>query len=175
MAWAPAGRALPAAFRRPLAVLQACHGLIRSHCDTLDRLPDHLIRRGPDERASTAAQRALRYFQIAAPLHFADEEEDLFPQLLSLLHGPEEGLARTMEELIAQHGQELRAWAVVEPFLKAVAAGEGPSLPDFRPYAAELRQHIHMEETMIYPLASRLNPEALSFIGAAMAARRRAR
>ena len=174
MTGAPAGRAMPAAFRRPLAVLKACHGLMRSHCDTLERLPDHLIRRGPDERASTAAQRALRYFQLAAPLHFADEEMDLFPRLLTVLDSREEKLAGIILELIAQHGRELHDWAVLEPFLEAVAAGEGPSLPDLRGYVAGLREHIGIEEMVIYPLASRLDPESLAHIGAAMAARRRA-
>lgn len=174
MTGAPAGRAMPAAFWRPLAVLKACHGLIRSHCDTLERLPDHLIRHGPNERASRAAQRALRYFQIAAPLHFADEEVDLFPRLLTVLDREEGKLAATVLELAIQHGHELRDWAVLEPFLEAVGAGESPALPDLRSYAAGLRRHIDIEETVIYPLASRLNAEALSLIGAAMAARRRA-
>ncbi|WP_123105206.1 hemerythrin domain-containing protein [Acidithiobacillus sulfuriphilus] len=175
MAGLPAGSNIPpAAFRRPLAVLQACHGLIRNHCDSLERLPDYLIRHGPDERTSTAAQRALRYFRNAAPLHFADEEIDLFPRLLTVLDSREEKLADTILELVAQHGQELHDWAVLEPFLETVAAGERPSLPDLRGYAAGLRQHIGIEEMVIYPLASRLDPDSLTHIGVAMAARRHA-
>jgi hemerythrin-like domain-containing protein len=174
MAGAPAGDVPPAAFRRPLAVLQACHGLMRGHCVTLERLPDYLLRHGPDERARTAAQRALRYFRNAAPLHFADEEMDLFPRLLTVLDGREERLAGTILELVVQHGQELHGWAVLEPFLETVAAGEKSSLPDLRGYAAGLREHMGNEEMVIYPLASRLDPESLGQIGAAMAARRRA-
>lgn len=174
MADVPAGDVPPAAFRRPLAVLQACHGLVRGHCDTLERLPDYLLRHGPDERARTAAQRALRYFRNAAPLHFADEEMDLFPRLLTRLDSREEKVAGTILELVAQHGRQLNGWAVLEPFLETVAAGEKSSLPDLRGYAAGLREHMDNEEMVIYPLASRLDPESLGQIGAAMAARRRA-
>lgn len=40
-----------------------------------------------DVQAQAAAAQILRYFNVAAPLHHQDEDEDLFPALLAL-HQP---------------------------------------------------------------------------------------
>ena len=75
---------LPAAapgFDQPIAVLKHCHDRIRKQLDTLQRLPAHLAAHGADEQARQAAQAIINYFEKAAHLHHADEEENLLPVL----------------------------------------------------------------------------------------------
>lgn len=158
-------------FDDPLGLLRACHERILGHCRTLARLAEHLDRRGPDGEAREAASRVLRYFQVAAPHHHADEEMDLFPLLRAHpgLPGP---LRVAMDNLVTQHRQIETRWRELETALEAVARGEGVALA-IEPFVSMNRAHIALENAEILPAAARLLDAAqLAALGRAMQARR---
>src|ERR1700737_1987535 len=84
-------------FDQPIAVLKHCHDRIRKQLATMEKLPEHLARHGADEPAQQAAQAVLKYFDKAAPVHHADEEENLVPMLQSVAQGED---AATLAELV---------------------------------------------------------------------------
>src|SRR6188768_2799496 len=71
----------PAGYDDPLGMLMGCHRRIEKKIGTLKALCSHLTKKGIDAEASAAAQAVLRYFDVAAAHHHADEERDLFPML----------------------------------------------------------------------------------------------
>ncbi|WP_232821524.1 cupin domain-containing protein [Acidithiobacillus ferrivorans] len=66
------GNAAPS-FDDPVRLLRACHERILGHCETLERLAEHLARVGADSEARLAAARIRRYFHVAGPAHHADD------------------------------------------------------------------------------------------------------
>ena len=76
--------ALAPDFGTPLAMLTACHDKVRHFAALSLKLAAHIEAKGCDDEAREPASNILRYFDVAAPLHHADEEEDLFPALRAL-------------------------------------------------------------------------------------------
>ncbi len=158
-------------FDDPMGLLLACHGRILGHCETLERLPGHLAAHGPDDEARQAAGRILRYFHTAAPLHHADEEENLFPFLAAHPDFPE-SLRVPLQNLGAQHRAMEAAWRELARGLEAIAAGR-PTGFSPEPFITMHRAHIALENGEIFPLAARLlTTDTLAGIGTAMRARR---
>lgn len=94
----PAFSAPAAGTEAPLELLSACHRRAKSQCATLRRLVAHLLAHGVDEEARTAAANVLRYFDISARHHHADEEEDVFPALIESMAGSDAVCLREMIE-----------------------------------------------------------------------------
>lgn len=160
-----------AGFDEPLALLEACHARVERTLQTLERLADHVREHGADDAAADAARDVLRYFDIAAPLHHADEEDDLFPAL----RAAGARLARVLGTLHRQHGELNAAWAALRPTLQAVAARRAVALDvdAVGEFAALYRVHITLENELLLPQARQLlSAEVCSAIGARMAARR---
>jgi hemerythrin-like domain-containing protein len=158
-------------FDDPLGMLRACHRRIERQLATLDRLVRHLPAHGCDAAARAAAAGILRYFDMAAPHHHADEEESVFPRLLAAAPAAGPLVAR----LEAEHGHLAETVAQVRPALVALAAGEPAALPEawVAAMAAAYGAHIAVEETALLPLAQRaLDAATLALIGGEMAARR---
>ena len=158
-------------FDDPMGLLLACHDRILGHCETLERLPGHLAAHGPDDEARQAAGRILRYFHTAAPLHHADEEENLFPLLAAHPDFPE-SLRAPLQNLGAQHRAMEAAWRELAGSLEAIVAGRPAALsPEL--FITMHRAHIALENGEIFPVAAcLLTPDTLAGIGAAMQARR---
>ena len=131
----------------------------------------HLQACGVDAAAIAAAQSILRYFDVAAPLHHQDEDDDLFPALLASAT-PE--LAQTIAEISAEHAQLAVLWQQVRSALLAVIAGDGSELtPELAgKFAVRYPYHAAREELEIYPYASVLSAETLRNLGIVMAQRR---
>lgn len=158
-------------FDDPIGLLLACHGRILGHCETLERLPGHLAAHGPNDEARQAAGRILRYFHTAAPLHHADEEENLFP-LLAVHPDFPESLRAPLQNLGAQHRVLEAAWEELAGGLEAVVAGRPAALAPEH-FITMHRAHIALENGEIFPVAARLLPtDTLAEIGTAMRARR---
>jgi hemerythrin-like domain-containing protein len=177
MSIASPGAPTPAVgFDTPLAMLAECHRRVEDQCQTLRRLVPHLARHGSDRAAAEAAQAVLRYFEVAAPKHHADEEVDLFPALLESMAGSD---AVCLREIIAALQADHLAfdgrWQRLRATLSEVAAGH-PALLDAAAVAAFAEgyaAHIAREEGELLPMASRLLDEAvLARIGQAMRRRR---
>lgn len=155
----------------PMALLRACHEKVNRFTALAQRLLAHTQTNGVDDQAREAAQSVLRYFTVAAPLHHADEEEDLFVALRSL---DRPDLHARIDSLQAEHETLAARWTPVRAWLQDLAEGRahpGPE-PDVAGFAEHYRAHARAEETDVYPHAAALSPDTLAGMAAHMVARR---
>lgn len=157
-------------------MLHACHERVQRSLDLLARLLSHLEHHGHDAPARSAAKDVLRYFDLAAPLHHADEEQHVFPRLLIQADAEQR---RSVQRLLDEHRQMEAIWAALRPWLVQCAT-EG-STP---PVTAEVRQnvqaftalyagHLTCEERWAFAQAREgLSDEALAAMGRSMQTRR---
>jgi hemerythrin-like domain-containing protein len=151
----PARPAVP-----PLPAFDALDQTHRQVMQTLGELAsllEHLDRHGLDESARTQARNICRFFDDTARSHHMAEEQLVFPSLLA--DGDSEIVAH-VQRLQQDHGWLEEDWLEIGPQLKAVAEGYNWYDLDFLrqglPIFAELyRDHIALEESMIYPEARR--------------------
>ncbi|MBS0309339.1 MAG: hemerythrin domain-containing protein [Proteobacteria bacterium] len=163
-------------FDQPLAVLKHCHDRIRKQLATLKKLQAHLPAAGADLEAQQAAHAILRYFNDAAPLHHADEEDDLLPQLEASAQGEDAQTLATLLPLILREHREMETlWRALDAQLAAIATGRAAALSeeDAGRFAMLYDAHMQREETQIAPMAMRLfSAEHMTRLGDAMRARR---
>lgn len=171
------GHSAPAVgFEVPLEMLSACHARIEQQCATLRRLVPHLAAHGADADARAAAAGVMRYFDVSAPHHHADEEVDLFPALREAVAGSDPVCIRELAEALSAEHRELEArWARVRAVLERVAAGDATRLAsaDVEALVGLYERHIEREERELLPMAARLLSDAeLDAAGRAMRERR---
>lgn len=163
-------------FDQPIAVLKHCHDRIRKQLDTLERLPAHLAAHGADEQARQAAQAIIKYFDKAAPLHHADEEENLVPMLDAVASGDDAALlARLVPGILQDHHAMDAMWQQLHEQLVATAGGDAAALDEVGAarFIARYREHMVTEESHIAPMAKRLFSAAqMAQLGQAMQQRR---
>ncbi|WP_290871278.1 hemerythrin domain-containing protein [Aquabacterium sp.] len=161
----------------PIELLLACHEKVRRFTSLSLKLQDHVATQGADGQAADAARAILRYFDVAAPLHHADEDEDLYPALLGLADA---SLAQTIQRIQDEHQELNRLWQACRPWLTRVSEagsladpGDVPPAPDaIGVFAARYGQHAAQEEQWLFPQAQRLSEAQRQAICAAMVARR---
>lgn len=160
----------------PLEMLSACHGRVASQCDTLQRLDQHLAQHGSDTAAREAATAVMRYFDLAAPHHHADEEQDLFPHLREAMAGSDAVCIRQLtDRLCAEHRVLEGQWQALRAVLQGIAQGQAvrPAPGQVDAFVAAYQAHIECEENELLPMATRLLADAqLAQIGQAMRQRR---
>ncbi|SFZ73422.1 hemerythrin domain-containing protein [Chitinimonas taiwanensis] len=162
--------AIAPGFDEPIALLTACHDKVRRFASLSLKLDEHLSRRGQDEEAAQAAANILRYFDMAAPLHHADEEDDLFPALREL---DDPALNADLARIEAEHASLDVLWQAVRPWLQAIADHGVPLRPaELAAFARDYPAHAAREEALLYPAARQLSPTTLARIGQNMRARR---
>lgn len=160
----------PPSFEDPLEMLRACHDKVRHFAKLATRIAEHIERQGVDQQARDAAQSVIRYFDIAAPLHHADEDDDLYPALLAL---QDPALSADIHRLTSEHTTLGSLWQAVRAWLLQIQAGEMASPPPELPlFAQRYPQHALDEETLVYPHALRLSNGLLSTLGQSMTRRR---
>lgn len=123
----------------------------------MTRLVELLASPGPQGAASVLADRAVAFFNSQARAHHEAEETRVFP---SLLAGGDSHLLAHVRRLQQDHMWLEEDWLELEPHLLAVARGFrgehveflSTALPEFM---AICRDHIALEETLIYPEARR--------------------
>lgn len=169
-------------FSDPTGLLSDCHRRIEMFLGTLERIAS-VIDRPLTEDTRPALQSALRYFREAAPKHTADEEESLFPRLRQM-HLPDvESAIERLELLENDHVLAGSLHAEVEELgQRYLAAGrlESTGVEAFRKAIASLvsiyKEHISIEDTVIFPLAARrLSSTDKTAIADEMAGRREIR
>lgn len=163
----------------PIGLLSDCHRRIEKFLGSLQRVAA-LIDKPLTNDGRAALESALRYFLEAAPKHTADEEQSLFPRLRQIQHPDVEATIRTLEPLEKEHREADSLHAEVDR-LGRRALDEG-SLPAaeanrFRQTIAGLtsiyREHIQIEDELIFPVAGRVLSRADKMaIATEMAARR---
>jgi hemerythrin-like domain-containing protein len=139
-----------------------------------------LIDRPPAEETIQALTGALRYFAQAAPKHTADEEQSLFPRLRQNNSLEVESAFAKLDKLEDDHRWAAPLHAKVdelgEQYLSTGSLSDG-EVEQFRISVANLavmyRQHIAIEDDLIFPLAARiLSPSEKAIIAQEMADRR---
>ncbi len=150
--------------RAPLPVPPEFQALDRTHREVLvqlqafDRLLQHVDDNGPDDTAQASAAQILAFFSGASRQHHADEESVVFPRLLA--SGDAE-LVQHVRRLQQDHGWIEEDWRLLLPQIEAIATGYNwfdlsmlrLALPLF---GTLYREHIALEETVVYPAAQAL-------------------
>lgn len=164
------------ALDEPLEMLEACHERIEAQLKTLERLSAHLPVHGCDTQARQAATAILRYFDLSGPNHHDDEEQDLFPLLLTRAGADDTPAVRALiDELLADHVQMAAAVSAVRQQLVPIAEASAADLDaaSVQRMASVYRCHIVKENTILLPLAQRLlSPGDVVSLSRAMTARR---
>ena len=166
-------------FSDPTALLSDCHRRIETFLGALERVGS-LIDRPLTEEARSALEAALRYFRQATPKHTADEEESLFPRLRQMDIPDVRGAIERLEPLEHDHVLAASLHREVEELgQRYLATGklEATGVEAFRKAVASLvsiyKEHIDIEDNLVFPLAARLlSPTDRAAIADEMAARR---
>jgi hemerythrin-like domain-containing protein len=140
---------------RPTDLLSGEHRVIEQVLACLERLADGCAGGGRLDGAS--ARKALEFFRhFADHCHHGKEEEHLFPMLEAHGFVRESGPTGVMRTEHEQGRLHLRGMA---ESLDGAAAGEAAAVRSFllhaRAYSTLLRQHIHKEDHILFPLANR--------------------
>ncbi|MGH8720132.1 MAG: hemerythrin domain-containing protein [Burkholderiales bacterium] len=118
----------------------------------------------------------MRYFNMSAKHHHADEEKDLFPALIESMAGSDAVCLRELTEgLKTDHSTLEASWQRVRVVLEQVVAGESVTLAsdDVQALVGLYERHIEREENELLPMAARLLSEGdLARVGREMRERR---
>jgi hemerythrin-like domain-containing protein len=149
-------------FTDPTGLLSDCHRRIEMFLGTLEAVAK-LVDRPATEETRRALESALRYFGQAAPKHTADEEESLFPRLRQIHHPEIQAAFSRLQQLEEEHRWAAPLHAGVERLgTQYLSTGNlsHAEIDDFRKAVASLaamyKQHISVEDSVVFPLASRV-------------------
>jgi hemerythrin-like domain-containing protein len=151
----PARAAVPAL--PTFDALDETHRQVMLTLGQLGHLLEHLEAHGVDDSARQFAKEICRFFDDTARAHHAAEEQFVFP---GLLNSGDAQIVQHVLRLQQDHGWLEEDWLELSPQLKAVAEGYSwydlDLLRQILPIFADLyRDHISLEESMIYPEARR--------------------
>jgi hemerythrin-like domain-containing protein len=148
-----------AAMTLPLAfdALDDTHRQVLVMLGRLEQLLDHVGDQGADDIARDSATAIHAFFSGRARQHHEAEETFVFPDLLS---GGDDELVQHILRLRQDHGWLEEDWRELAPQLEAISRGYNwydlamlrAALPLF---AALYREHIALEESVVYPEAKR--------------------
>lgn len=144
-------------------VLDRTHQQVLASLNTLARLLDHVDDNGPDETARQMACEVRGFFETHARQHHAEEEARVFPALLA---SGVPDLVHDVRRLQQDHGWLEEDWRLLAPQLEAIEHGYNwydlPMLRVALPvFEALYREHITLEEAVVYPAAKRHQQELL--------------
>jgi len=158
--------------------LDACHRKTLSMLDELSTLVTEVERGELDHACMARAAKIASFFSSTPPEHHADEERHVFPALVA---GGNPQIVQTVLRLQQDHDWLEEDWFELGPHVQAIAAGQLSYDVDFlregvEVLAALYRDHIELEESLIYPEARAHMPDRQRReMGREMAARHRAR
>jgi hemerythrin-like domain-containing protein len=169
-------------FSDPTGLLSDCHRRIEMFLGALERVAT-VVDRPLTEETRAALESALRYFREAAPKHTADEEESLFPRLRQIRLPDVETAIEALERLEHEHLLAASLHAEVEELGQRYLATESLEATDVKTFRKAIpalvsiyKQHISIEDELVFPLAARLlSSIEKSAIADEMAARRKVR
>lgn len=135
--------------------LDEAHQAALSMLSAFDRLLARLEDDGSGPEAQAAAREILAFFDGPGRHHHAEEESKVFPELVA--SGDAE-LIRLVRRLREDHGWIEEDWRMLAPQIEAIAGGYSwydlPMLRLALPVFVDLhREHIALEETVVYPAA----------------------
>jgi hemerythrin-like domain-containing protein len=140
-----------------LDALDAEHREVMKALATMAQLIEDLERDGVTDAVRSEARRVCRFFNTNAREHHAAEERLVFPNLLK---SSDTVLVQHVIRLQQDHGWLEEDWLEIEPQLEAVAHGYSwydiDTLRAALPVFEQLyRDHVALEESLIYPEARR--------------------
>ena len=154
-------RAAPS--HEPVDMLLDCHARLRHFSAMASALA---TRTDLDEKQiEDACTELVRYFEVALPLHEADEERTLAPALEPLAAD-----AEALERMRSQHAAIHETLDALIPLWKSRRREE--TAGGARELAALLEDHLALEESVIFPLVAKLAAAERERLGAEMRARR---
>ncbi len=144
----------PAPPGEPLVSFSQCHLGILSQLRAFEELP---ALQAAAAQARTIATQTLSLFKDAVYEHHADEENELFPAVLSsAAKGEEADCARAMvQRLTAEHRKIEACWTMLAPSVKNVAKGRPGELDlsAVEELVHAYTAHARFEEEQFLPLA----------------------
>jgi iron-sulfur cluster repair protein YtfE (RIC family) len=173
------GQKPDSSFSDPMGLLGDCHRRIESFLSLLITIGQI----GGGELTTEQREvfeKALRYFQEAAPNHTRDEEESLFPRMRATQNKQVRAALAALDELEADHDKAEKAHTEVETLGRRWLAEGRLSIRDAERLSQLLDdlkktydRHIAEEDAHIFPLAGKvLKGPDLVEVGREMAARR---
>jgi hemerythrin-like domain-containing protein len=135
--------------------LDDAHVEIADHLQRLVALTERLARRGIDPTGRAEAGDIERFFSGTSRRHHAEEEARVFPLLLA---STDVDLVQKVRMLQQDHGWIEEDWRIIAPQLRGLAEGtigvEAGALRDAIEVFFDLcREHIQLEESIVYPQA----------------------
>lgn len=158
--------------------LDAFHRQTLSMLGRLSALMTNLLQGGTESEARELAWEVIEHFSVPARQHHQDEERYVFPRLIA---GGDPDTVQAVRRLQQDHGWLEEDWMELAPHLAAVASGQGWYDVDrlregTNVFMALSRDHIALEESLIYPQARQLlAPRERTDMDRAMADRRRSK
>lgn len=158
-------------FAEPIEMLYACHGKVRRFCNQVAMLSDYIAENGCNQIVLQTIRQISRYFNVAAPLHHEDEEENFFPLLLQYAPQARESVGELLRQHIGLHDN----WAAVSAEFAKLEADNAyiPDAETFKRFVAGYDVHLAIEEPLFDMGKTFIPKEKLTEIGEIMAARRR--
>jgi hemerythrin-like domain-containing protein len=161
-------------FDDPLGMLKDCHRRIEHFLGILSIVAERAQGRSLTEEETSAVEAALSYFRSGGQRHTADEEESLFPRLLSA--GGGEDLDRLQHDHAEANELHDEVEGLYRSWISAGSLGESDGrrlLAATRVLAAIYEAHIQVEDNVVFPRAAQLlGKDAIEAIGQEFRARR---
>lgn len=161
---------------QPIDEFSNCHAGILDKLNDLDRLPALLA---PAVEARRIASESLDFFTHAVYEHHGEEEQELFPAVLSsAVKGAERDQVQALvDRLVQEHRDVEAAWEGLKPHLKAIAKGHDAALDTaaLSQLVAHYKGHARFEETAFLPLAKHIlarNGNHMAALGVSLHMRR---
>jgi hemerythrin-like domain-containing protein len=149
-------------FSDPTGLLSDCHRRIEMFLTALEAVAT-VIDRPASEETRRALESALRYFSEAAPKHIADEEVSLFPRLRQIQNAEIQSSFSQLEKLEEEHRWAATLHSEVESLGRQYLLTNclsGIEVEKFRNAVTCLafmyKRHIQFEDSVVFPLATRL-------------------
>jgi len=135
--------------------LDACHQQIQEHLAILAEVLPQLETSSDAALLRQQAGTIEAFFSSTSRQHHADEEKNVFPQLLASDNAELVQAVRTLQQ---DHGWIEQNWLELAPMLRAIAQGEDWVDMAEMQHTVEIflnlcNDHIALEESLIYPEA----------------------
>ncbi len=172
------GAKLDSGFDDPIGMLHDCHRRIERFLALLCDIAERAHARSLTPEETSAIRAALSYFRDGGRRHAADEEESLFPRIRALAPN---GALDPLDHLEDDHREAAQLHDDVESLYSlwisaqaALGSAQQQSLlQKTRRLRALYAEHIHAEESAVFPRAAQLlDREAIAAIGSEFRARR---
>jgi hemerythrin-like domain-containing protein len=146
----------------PFDTLGDCHRDTLRMLAELEMLVARLERTGPDSHARVMASAIEMHFSATLHRHHEEEERHIFPPLVA--SGDPETL-QVVARLKQDHAWIQLNWRELWPHVNAIACGHSWYDLDVLRAGVEIvsaleREHIELEESLVYPLARKMSSAA---------------